>query len=118
MISRVPCTTNHQVSIVCHRIHRLDLRLSTPSRRKKLLDTEGTIVNALVTRQAIMVAFVETALYAKQVTGSALRPAELDAGPEVNHCVVERPAQLFNACVLSLKTLYVRLEPLIDVGDA
>ena len=109
MISRVPCTTNHQVSMVCHRIHQLDLRLSTPSCGKNFLDAEGTIVNALVTRQAIVVAFVKTALYAKRITGGALQPAELDSGPEVNHCVVERPAQLFNACMLGLKTLHVRL---------
>jgi hypothetical protein len=66
-------------------------------------------MGALVTRQAIVIAFMKTALYAKQVTGAALRPAELDAGPEVYHCVVERPAQLFNACVFGLETLYVRL---------
>jgi hypothetical protein len=118
MISRVPCTTKHQVSMVCHRIPRIDLRLSTPSCRKKLPGAESTIMNALVTHQAIVVAFMKKALYAKRITAGALQPAELDASPEVYHCVVERPAQLFHACMLGLETLYVRLQPLIYVGDA
>ena len=74
-------------------------------------------MNALVTSQAIMVAFVKTALYAKQITVGTLRLAELDAGPEVYHGVIERSAQLLDACMLSLETLYVRLEPLVDVGN-
>jgi hypothetical protein len=65
-------------------------------------------VDALVTREAIMVAFMETALYAKQVTGSALRPAELNAGPKVYHSAVKRSAEIFDACVFGLETLYVR----------
>jgi hypothetical protein len=64
-----------------------------------------------------VVAFVKTALGAKQVTASTLRLAELYAGPEVYHCVVERSTQLFDACMLGLETLYVRLQPLVDVGN-
>jgi hypothetical protein len=74
-------------------------------------------VDALVTRQTIVVAFMKTALYAKQVTGGALRSAQLDACPEVDHRTVERPAQIFDACMLGLETLCVRLEPFVDMGN-
>ena len=47
---------------------------------------------AFVTRQAIVFAFMETALDANQVASCALRPAELDACPEVYYGTVERPA--------------------------
>ncbi len=50
---------------------------------------------------------MKTALYAKQVTAGTLRPAELDASPEVYHCAVERAAKLFDACMLGLEALYV-----------
>ena len=70
-----------------------------------------------MTRQAIVVAFMETALYANQVASCALRPAELDACPEVYYRAVERPAQIFDACMLGLETLYVRLEPFVDMGN-
>jgi hypothetical protein len=66
-------------------------------------------MDALVTRQVIMVAFMKTALYTKQVTGSALRPAELDACQEVYYHAVECSAEIFDGCVLSLEMLYVRL---------
>jgi hypothetical protein len=90
-----------------HQINWLDIRLTTHSGRKQLLDTESTIIDALVTRQAIVVAFMKTALYTKQVTGSALQPAELDACQEVYYPAVECSAEIFDACVLSLETLYV-----------
>ena len=70
-----------------------------------------------MTRQAIMLAIMETALYANQIASGALRPAELDACPEVYYGVVERPAQIFDACMLGLETLYVRLEPLVNMGN-
>ena len=70
-----------------------------------------------MTGQAIVVAFMETALYTNQVTGGALRPAELDACPEVNYGAVERPAQIFDACVLGLEALYVRLEPFVNMSN-
>ena len=47
------------------------------------------MVDAFVTRQAIVAAFMETTLYAKQATGVTFRLAELDAGPEIYHCAVE-----------------------------
>ena len=87
------------------------------SRSKQLLVAECAIVNALVTRQAIVVAFVKTALYAKQVTSATLRLAELNAGPEIDHCVVECSPQIFDACMLGLETLYVRLKPCLDMGN-
>ena len=49
-------------------------------------------MDAFVTRQAIMLAIIETALYANQIASGALRPAELDACPEVYYRAVERPA--------------------------
>jgi hypothetical protein len=74
-------------------------------------------VDALVTRQTIVVAFMETTLYAKQVTGGALRPAQLDACPEIDHRTVERSAEIFDTCVLGLETLCVRLEPFVYMGN-
>jgi hypothetical protein len=94
MISRVTCARQDQVSTVGYQIRRMNLHLTAISR---LLVAECAIVNALVTRQAIVVAFMNTALYAKQVTGAALRPAYLDAGLEVYYCAVKRSAQLFDA---------------------
>jgi hypothetical protein len=52
---------------------------------------------------------MKTALYTKQITGSTLRPAELDAFREVYYRAVEHSAEIFDACMLSLETLYVRL---------
>ena len=46
-------------------------------------------MNAIVICQAIVVAFMETTLYAKQVAGVAFRLAELNAGPEIYHCAIE-----------------------------
>jgi hypothetical protein len=54
-----------------------------------LLFAEGAILNALVTCQTIVVAFMKPALYAKQVTFDTLRLAEPDAGPEIYHCTVD-----------------------------
>ena len=74
-------------------------------------------MNALVTRHAVVVAFMKTALYTKQVTGGTLRVAELDAGPEVHHCAIEGSAQLFYAFVLRLETLCIRFQPLFNVSN-
>lgn len=48
---------------------------------RKLFVTEGTIVQTLVTRQAIVVAFMGAIPNAMEVTFGTLRLAELDAGP-------------------------------------
>ena len=74
-------------------------------------------MKTLMTRQAIVFAFMRTALYTKQVAGSTWRLADLDASPEIYHCAAERSAQLFNAGAFGLKTLYIRLQPQIDVGN-
>lgn len=59
---------------------RLDLRLTTRFGRKEISFTERTIVNTFMARQAVVAAFVQTALDAEEFTGSALRPAKLDTG--------------------------------------
>jgi hypothetical protein len=41
---------------------------------------ECTIVNAFMTSQAIVAAFVQTALYAEKVAGATLRVAKFDSG--------------------------------------
>jgi hypothetical protein len=46
-----------------------------------------------------------------------LRLAKLNAGPEVDHRTVERSAQIFDAGVLGLETLNVRLEPFFDMSN-
>jgi hypothetical protein len=74
-------------------------------------------VNATVTRQAIVGAFMKTASNTKQVTLGTFRLAELNAGPEIYHCVVEGSAQLFHARVIGLETLCVRLEPLFNMSN-
>jgi hypothetical protein len=81
MISRVTCTERqHQISVVYQRTWQLDLRLTTFALGKFFV-TEGTIVKTLVTRQAIVVAFMEAVPNAMEVTFGALRLAELDASP-------------------------------------
>ena len=95
----------------------MDLHLTAISRSKQLLIAECAIVNALVTGQAIVVAFMKTALYAKQVASAALRLAELNTGPEIDHCVIERSPQIFDACMLGLETLNVGLKPCLDMGN-
>jgi hypothetical protein len=40
---------------------------------------EGTIMDTFMARQAIVVAFMQTALYAEKVARTTLRPAKLDA---------------------------------------
>ena len=92
--------------------------MTTRFLRKHFLVAEGTIANALVTRQAIVVAFMKAALDTKEVAGGTFRPAESNASTEVYHSTVERFAQLFLACILSLETLCVQFQPLIDVGNA
>jgi hypothetical protein len=54
-------------------------------------------MDAPVTHQAIMVTFMKTALYTKQVTGSALQPAELDACQKVYYHAVEFSAEIFDS---------------------
>jgi hypothetical protein len=58
----------------------------------QLLVAEGTIVNAIVAGQAIVVAFVKTTLYAMQITVGTFRLAELDTGPKIYHRPIECPA--------------------------
>ena len=57
-----------------------------------MLLAEGTIVNALVARHAVVVALMKTVLYTKQVTGGTSRFAEFDAGTEIYHCAIEGSA--------------------------
>jgi hypothetical protein len=92
--------------------------LTTTFLGKQLLVAEGTVVNTLVTRQAIVVALMKAALDTKQIAGGTLRPAKLDASMEVHDCTVERSIQLFHARVLGLETLCVRFQPLIDMVNA
>ena len=56
------------------------LRLTTSFGGQKIPFAKGTIVNAFMTRQAIVVAFVQTALYAEKVAGTTLRVAKSDTG--------------------------------------
>jgi hypothetical protein len=58
----------------------LYLRLATTFSSQEVTIAEGTIVDTFVTRQAIVVAFMQTALYAEKVARTTLRPAKLDAG--------------------------------------
>ena len=58
----------------------LYLRLTARFGSQKIPLAEGTIVDAFMTRQAIVAALVQTTLYAKKVAGTTLRPAKLDAG--------------------------------------
>ena len=74
-------------------------------------------MNALVTRHAIVAAFMKTAPYTEQVTGGTLRLAELDAGPDIYHCAIKGSTQLFDVCVLGLETLCIRLQPLFNVSN-
>jgi hypothetical protein len=74
-------------------------------------------VDAIVICQAIVDAVVKTTSNTKQVTLGTFRLAELDAGPEIYHCTVERPAQLFHACVLDLEALCVRPQPLFNMSN-
>jgi hypothetical protein len=83
----------------------------------QLLFAEGAILDAIVTRQTIVVLFMESALYAKQVACGTLRLAEPDAGTKVYHRAVDCSAQFFNASILGLETLCVRLHPLFDVSN-
>jgi hypothetical protein len=53
------------------------------------------MLNAFVTRQAIVVTLMTAALDTKQFAGGTLRLAELNTSTEVYHCAVERSAQLF-----------------------
>ena len=62
-----------------------NIHLTTSFLRNHLLVAEGAIVNAIVTCEAIMGAFMETTLYAKQVAVVTFRLADLDAGPEIYH---------------------------------
>ena len=55
-------------------------RLTTRFGGKRISLAEGTSVDAIMARQAIVTAFMQTALDAEEVAGSALRPAKLDAG--------------------------------------
>lgn len=56
------------------------LRLTTRFGCKKISLAEGTSVDAIMARQAIVTAFMQTALDAEEVAGSTLGPAKLDAG--------------------------------------
>ena len=69
----------------------LDLQLIASFLSKHLPATERTIVDAIMARQAIVLAFMKTTLQAKQVTVVTFQFAELDAGPEIYHCDVEGP---------------------------
>ena len=73
-------------------IIRLDLHLTANFVSKQLLVTECTIVDATMTSQAIVLAFMKTTLYAKQITVVTFRLAELNAGPEIDHYAVEHSA--------------------------
>jgi hypothetical protein len=89
--------------------------LTTTFSGQKLPFAEGTIVDAFMTRKAIVAAYVQTALYADKLAGATLRPAGLDAGSKIYYSAVKRSAQLFNAGIPSLEPLYIRLQPLIDM---
>ena len=69
----------------------IDPHLTARFLRNYLLVTEGTIVDTIMIRQAIVLAFMKTTLHAKQVTVVTFQLAELDAGPEIYHCDVECP---------------------------
>ena len=88
----LPCDPHYEAASYQHGlpvIIWLDLHLTARSLNKHLLFTDHTIVDAIVTRHAVVVTFMKTTLYAKQVTVVTLRLAELDAGPEIYHCVIE-----------------------------
>ena len=70
---------------------------------------EGTIVDAFMTRQTIVAAYVQTALYAEKVAGTTLRPAKLDAGSQIYDSAVKCSAQIFDAGIPGLESLNIRL---------
>lgn len=89
MISNMTRTgRKRQVGVVYQQTFGQDIHLTASFLRNQLLVAEGAIVNAIVTCQAIVDAFMETTLYAKQVALVTFRLAELDAGPEIDHRVV------------------------------
>ena len=74
----------HQIGVISQELYGQDIPLTTKS-LKPLLFAEGAILNAAVTCEAIMGAFMETTLYAKQVAVVTFRLADLDACPEIYH---------------------------------
>jgi hypothetical protein len=58
----------------------LYIRLATTFSSQEVPLAEGTFVDTFMTRQAIVVAFMQTALYAEKVARTTLRPAKLNAG--------------------------------------
>jgi hypothetical protein len=54
---------------------QLYLRLATRLGRQKIPLAESTIMDTFMTRQAIVAAYVQTALYADKLAGTTLRPA-------------------------------------------
>jgi hypothetical protein len=82
MISRMTCAENgpQQIRRGGGEI-QLHLRLTTRFGSQKIPFAESTIMDAFMTRQAIMAAYMQTALYANELAGTTLRPAKLDAGP-------------------------------------
>jgi hypothetical protein len=67
-------------------------------------------------REAIVAAFVQAALDAKQVTRRALGSAKLDGGSEIYHSAIKSPPQFFDTGVGRLESLSIQLQPLIDPG--
>jgi hypothetical protein len=57
----------------------LDLLLTTRYSLRQIPSAEVTIADAFVIRQAVMAAFMQAALYAKEVAVVALQLAKLDA---------------------------------------
>lgn len=57
----------------------LDLLLTTRYSLRQIPSAEVTIADACVIRQAVMAAFMQAALYAKEVAVVALQLAKLDA---------------------------------------
>jgi hypothetical protein len=56
----------------------LYLLLTTTFGTQEIPLTEGTFIDAFMTRQAIMAALVHTTPYAEKIAGATLRPAKLD----------------------------------------
>jgi hypothetical protein len=81
MISLVTRTGRKRQFSTVYQLYGQDLHLTATSLREHFLVAEGAIVDAIVSCQTIVVAFVQALPYAKLVTVVTFRLAELHAGP-------------------------------------
>ena len=70
----------------------------------------------MVSQAVVVVSMQTTTSDANQITRATLRPAEFDAGPQIYDSIAECSAQFFYTCVSTFESLYVRLEPVLNVS--